>query len=235
MDEEKAPERVTFQPGDIQRAIVGESPRGKRLLDPDVVKRMKEAGLPKPPDVLADSWNQVQHVKVGAHTMVAHMAACGCQPKQIADATGLNISTVKNYLNSEKIKFEIKKLQHQMFAKDPIRRFKGLVEEATTVLEETMHDKNAKPSVRMVAADKILDRALGKPKQFLSVEGSLIRRIYESLDDKKPDIEGEAVTLSGEKSMGSQTEEKITKEVKEIPSETVKSSADWGSWLKDNL
>lgn len=229
MDEQKAPERLTFQPGDIQRATVGESPRGKKLLDPDIVKRMKAAGLPKPDDVLADSWDQVQSVKVGIHTMVAHMAACGCQPKQIADATGLNVSTVKTYLNSEKIKFEIKKLQHQMFAKDPIRRFKGLVEEATTVLEETMHDKNAKPSVRMVAADKILDRALGKPKQFLSVEGSLIRRIYESLDGKQPDIEGVPAPSNGDAASP-------IKEVKEVVVEQAPPpSNDWGSWLKDNL
>jgi len=163
-------------------ASAGNAPRSKRLLDADVVARMKKAGIPKPDDVPVSNWNQVQEVQPGPHTLVAHLRACGLQPKEIALQVGLSVGTVKQYLASEKIQFEIRRLQHRYFGQDPMRRFQTMLQEAADTLEETMRDKQVKPSVRVMAADKILDRALGKPKQHLTVEGSLIRKVYESLD-----------------------------------------------------
>lgn len=174
-------------------------PKGKRLLDVDVVKRMKDAGLPKPPDVPHSNWNQVQDVKAGPHTLVAHLAACGLKAKEIAEQVGLSPDTVKRYLASEKIKFEIRRLQHNYFGKDPMRRFQTMIQEAGDVLETVMRDEQIKPSIRVMAADKILDRAVGKPKQFLQVEGSLIRKVYESLDQKNvtpnPNLDKEPIDI----------------------------------------
>ena len=102
-----------------------------------------------------------------------------------------------------------------------------------------MNDKQAKPSVRVMAADKILDRAMGKPKQFLQVEGSMIRKIYESLDNSKPVIDAEPVSRA----------ESIETEAKPVenPNSTekvdrsqnpnlVKEPQDkWATWIKDNI
>jgi predicted transcriptional regulator len=181
--DEKKPETLTQD--EIEAGTVGTSATGKRLLSPDIVKRMKDAGLPKPEDVKLNTWNQVQSVEPGPHTLVAHLAACGLRPAQIAEATGLAATTVKKYLDSEKIKFEVRVLQHRYFGADPQRRFKALTEEATEVTTEIMRDQNIKPSVRLMAAGNILDRSMGKPKQHFTVEGSLIRRVYEAMDGKK--------------------------------------------------
>lgn len=154
----------------------------KRMLPLNIVQKMKAEGLSKPDDVSELTWNQVEEVQPGPHTLVAHLAACGLRPSEIAEQTGYALTTVRQYLASEKIQLEIRALQHKYFGRDSMRRFQSLINEAADTLEDTMRDKQVKPSVRVMAADKILDRALGKPKQFLSVEGNLIRRVYETLD-----------------------------------------------------
>lgn len=187
MEEKKDGGTITQE--ELESGTYDATARGKRLLDPDVVKRMKEAGMQRPDDVSKNSWEQVQKVKVGRHTLVAHMAAAGLQPKEIAEAAGLTPSTVKRYLASPKIQMEVKRIQHKYLGTDPMRRFRQMMGRAADVMEETMEDPAVKPSVRLMAADKILDRAVGKPKQYIQMEGSLIRRVYEHLDSGKPIID----------------------------------------------
>lgn len=231
--DEKKPEPITNE--ELNQATVGRTAKGKRLLDPDVVKRMREAGLPRPEEVASNSWEQVQTVREGSHTLVAHLAACGLKPGEIAEATGLNLTTVKKYLDSEKIKFEIRHLQHKYFGADPMRRFRTMVGQATDTIEEVMNNPNAKDSVRVIAADKIMDRALGRPKQFLQVEGSLIRKIYETLDEKKKTIDVSAIpeAQTGERVVGGNVVEKVDR--KENPNLQPEEQKDWSGWIDKNL
>ena len=80
-----------------------------------------------------------------------------------------------------------------------MRRFQTMIQEAGDVLENVMRDEQIKPSIRVMAADKILDRAVGKPKLFLQVEGSLIWKVYESLDQKNvtpnPNVDKEPIDI----------------------------------------
>lgn len=217
----------------------GETPaqKSKRLLDADVVARMKKAGLPKPDDVPKSNWNQVQEVRPGPHTLVAHLRACGLQPKEIATQVGLSVSTVNQYLASEKIQFEIRRLQHTYFGKDPMRRFQTMLQEAADVMEETMRDKQVKPSVRVMAADKILDRALGKPKQHLTVEGSLIRKVYESLDDNTGKKIQTTIEVSGDnpnvRDVAQPGPEKNPNEVEKPVRENPNAASDKGAYVDD--
>lgn len=218
-----------------------EGAKSKRLLDADVVKRMKKAGLPKPDGVPLSNWNQVQEVRPGPHTLVAHLRACGLQPKEIATQVGLSVSTVNQYLASEKIQFEIRRLQHTYFGKDPMRRFQTMLNEAADVMEETMRDKQVKPSVRVMAADKILDRALGKPKQHLTVEGSLIRKVYESLDDNTGRKIQTTIEVSGDNPnvrevtapvVGEKNPNEVEKPVKDNPNVASDKSAYVDDWVE---
>lgn len=221
----------------IEAGTIGENKMGKRLLDPDTVKQLKEMGVPKPPNVDSESWSQLQEVKVGVHTAVAHMAASGVRPKEIAVSLGLAESTVRGYLKSEKMKLEVKTLQHRMFGRDPSGRFRNLVNDATTVLEDTMRDETVKPSVRIMAADKVLDRALGKPKQHLAVEStSLIRRIYENLGGGKDEvIDVESQESREVREIGPTNADNPNTVEKIDHSENPNLSTKWSDWANKNL
>lgn len=231
MSDEK-PNEATYE--EVVDGTIGKTRTGKRLLDPDTVKRMKEAGLPKPDDVSQGSWDQLQEVKVGAHTAVAHMAASGVRPKHIAEALGLSPATVTTWLKSEKMKFEVKRLQHRMFGKDPASRFRTLVNDATSTLVEAMQADDAKHSVKIMAANSILDRALGKPKQHLLVEGSIIRKIYENLDTGKDTvIEVESQESREVEEIGPGENPNTVEKIDHSANPNLNSR--WSDWAKENL
>lgn len=167
-----------------------EKPRSKKRLpvlswDKENLEKLKSM---KPAVPAEEPTIPGQKLIPGRMTLVCHFAAVGLRPKEIAASIeGMTVDEVRDHLQVEAVQKEIRALQHQYFGGDPMRRFKAMVNDAADILEDAMKDKHVKTSVRVQAADKILDRALGKPKQFLSVEGNLIRRVYETLDGKKVD------------------------------------------------
>lgn len=204
MEEQEKPENAEPMEEDLEEpphadlpmgdGTAGFSKHGKRLLDPDVVKRMKDAGLPRPADVSSISWTQLQHLQVGRHHVIAYMLACGASQKSIAEAVGMEPNSICNIANSEKMKFEVSRLQHKLFGADAKKRFQGLMPKAINTIEEIMDDKKEKGSVRLSAATEIVDRSIGKAAQTINVEGSLIRQLYEKLDDKQKVIDTEPVS-----------------------------------------
>ena len=180
---------------------VGFSKHGKRLLDPDTVKRMKDAGIPRPPEVSSLSWDQLQSLSVGRHHTIAYMAACGATQKDIADAVGMEPGSICKIVNSEKMKFEIERLQHKLFGVDAQARFRNLMPKAINTIESIMDDKRVKDSIRLSAAINLVDRAVGKPAQHLEVGGSLIRQLFEKLDEKHKVIDTEPVQSHSESDM----------------------------------
>lgn len=162
-------------------------PRSKKrlpILSYDKEQMEKLKSITDESEVPATSYTGKQLIP-GRMTLVAHFAAVGQRPKEIAARTGISIDEVHTHLNTESVQREIRALQHEYFGRDPMQRFKTLINDAADILEDTMKDKHVKTSVRVQAADKILDRALGKPKQIFNLEGNLIRRVYETLDGKK--------------------------------------------------
>lgn len=196
MSEEENPkeEEMELPPhADLPMGDCGVSKTGKRLLDPSTVKRMKDAGIPRPPEVSSLSWTQLQHLQVGRHHTIAYMAACGAKQKDIADAVGMSESAVCNAVNSEKMKFEIARLQSNLFGQDAKKRFNNLLPKAIDTIADIMNNEQAKDSIRLTAARDLVDRAVGKPNQKIEVGGSLIRQLYEKLDGQSKTIDTEAV------------------------------------------
>jgi hypothetical protein len=130
--------------------------------------------------------------------VLVYLAAQGRSPKEIADILGLTAETVRLKLNHERIQFEVKHLRYKLFGKDHKKRFSDILPYAIDATEAILKNPSAKDRTRFAAAQEIMDRALGKPKQTVEHEGSLIRALIEKLDqngqnEKAQSIDSEVV------------------------------------------
>lgn len=147
----------------------------------DIIKLRKD-GRPKPPEITWAEWNAPFKLNDN-HEIMAHMAAAGKRPKDIADELGYSYQRVALLLNGERMKFRVKELQYQLFGKNQQRRFETLAAKAIDSLEEVVSDAKEKGTTRVMAAKEILDRAYGKPKQTIEHRDSKISSLYDKLDD----------------------------------------------------
>jgi hypothetical protein len=69
--------------------------------------------------------------------------------------------------------------------------------EAIEVLAQIMRDEKAPTAARVAAADKILDRAWGRPPQFITGDEQRFRRANEMSDDELAAIASGQVKLIG--------------------------------------
>lgn len=164
----------------------------KQKLDLDTIKAMKAQGMEKPPNVPHSNWEQKESLS-HKHNYIAYLAAKGFGTTEISNETGMSISRISTLLQSERMKFEIRAIQYKLFGKEPSKRFKEILPDAIDLAERVMKDPNVKPSLKLTAAMNFMDRALGKPKQSIEVEGSVLRQLYDKMDGKKEDITVETV------------------------------------------
>ena len=127
--------------------------------------------------------------------MICYLAAQGRSTAEIAESLGISKDTVRLKLGDERMQFEIKHLRYKLFGKDHRKRFNEILPHAIDATERILLDPNSKDRVRFAAAQEVMDRALGKPKQTVEHEGSLIRALIEKLDGKG---ENEVKALDGE-------------------------------------
>lgn len=113
------------------------------------------------------------------------MSALGLSRKQIATNLGISPERVSAICSSASGKAFISQIQKEMYFNDPQKMFLRMVPEAAKTVFKIMRDKEEKGSTRISAADVILDRALGKPKQEIQHEGSLIKELFSRLDQEK--------------------------------------------------
>lgn len=116
--------------------------------------------------------------------MIVYLAAQGRSAVEIADSLGISKDTVRLKLTNERMQFEIKHLRYKLFGKDHRKRFSEILPHAIDATEKILRDPLTKERTRFAAAQEIFDRALGKPKQTIEHEGSLIRALIEKLDGK---------------------------------------------------
>lgn len=120
--------------------------------------------------------------------LVIYLAAEGHTQKEIAEETGYPGYKVKEMMEDEKVAFEIRHLRYKLYGKDVKKRFQEMLPHAMDAHEAILTNENTKPALRFQAAQEAYDRALGKPKQTVEHEGSLLRTIFERLDkgDNRP-------------------------------------------------
>jgi hypothetical protein len=154
----------------------------EKVFNPEVLQGMKRSGLPKPQDVPWSQWLAPKKLK-HRYRLIAYMAASGLNNTQIAEQIGIKPTRVNVILSSQRVKLEIKRVQAEIFIKDPQKRFMQILPKAIETAEGVMDNDLVKPSIRADVAFKFMDRALGKPKETHEVKTSSIRELFEKLEE----------------------------------------------------
>jgi hypothetical protein len=156
----------------------------RQHLDSATVRRMKEAGFEKPPEVPHNVWNQPQELN-HLHNAICHMAATGAKGRAIAEQLQCSEALVSRVVNSDAGKLAIRHYQHTIFGKDAKKRFENILPRAIETAEEIMSNPNTKDALRLRAAQGFMDRACGKATQHVEVGGSMIRSLIELIDSSR--------------------------------------------------
>lgn len=111
-----------------------------------------------------------------------HLAAVGGTAKEISEALDIGVQTIRKLLSSESAKEEIHRIQFEIFQKDPQRIFRNILPKAVNTAYGIMLDEKAKEAIRVDAAFRFMDRALGKPVQEIKQETSGLKDVFDRLD-----------------------------------------------------
>jgi hypothetical protein len=148
------------------------------------LQEMKALGLPKPDDVTWGDWMGPKKESY-VHEALIYMAASGANQKQIATDLGYTQSRISIILSKPDIRKKIRAIQEQLWGDNAEKRFKHLLPRAIDVAENILEDQTAKQNLKADVAFKLMDRALGKPQQSVSVEGNLLADLIHRLDQQE--------------------------------------------------
>lgn len=158
----------------------------KELIRPEYTQKelakMRMQGQQKPEGITWAQWMAPFSLKP-QHEKILYLAAMGHNASRIADEMGMSLQSVSKILQSDRGQFRIAELQHHLYGKSIKKRFQSLASKAADVVENVLDDQNAKANIRLKAADMILDRAFGKPKQTIDQNVTNNQSIFEKIDE----------------------------------------------------
>lgn len=128
--------------------------------------------------------------------LLTYLAAEGKNAKEISEALGMSQKSVKAMLTDERIDFDIKHLRYKLYGKGIKEKFQEMLPKAQEAVAEILDNPNTKSNLKFQVAQEVFDRSLGKPKQTVEHEGSLLRAVFEKLDGSRnvsEIIDGEVV------------------------------------------
>lgn len=167
-------------------------PEEKKVYTSQEILSLRRAGAPKPSDITWTEWKAPTQLN-STHELVAYMTATGQSRATIADVAGISPEAVSRLLGCERTKFRIKELQFQIFGKDPHKRFESILSTAIQTVSDILEDPKIKPAVKLQAAQTVLDRVMGKPKQSIEVKDVTLADFYGKLDQMFAKKEGDVV------------------------------------------
>lgn len=162
---------------------------------------------------------------------IIYMAAMGFAKGEIAKQLNISAPRINAVFKSDSVKIQIEETQKKIFLKDPQKVFMGILPKAVRVAAEIMEDHGAKESVRLDAAFKFMDRALGRPTQKHEVEANSVKDILMAiLDGQKKEKEIEAKFRKKQENGEDIVDaEIVTPETNEPKKDTI------DQWVDDNL
>ena len=154
---------------------------------------LKHNDIDKPPNVTTGCWLAPREI-TGRHLAVANLTAIGLSQADIAKEVGLSPMRVGQIQRHPKIRDIIKDKRQQYFgeARDYIR---SLVSKSVGVIDDILESHDAKDSVKLDASKYVIDQAIGKAQQSISVQSeSFLKDVMNRLDMGRPDIKQIATT-----------------------------------------
>jgi len=119
--------------------------------------------------------------------VICYMKAIGFKNKDIANSLGCSSAEILRVLKSQFANDEIERIQHEIFVAEPAKMFEAILPQAVKIAVNAMMSKKVKANVRVDAAFKFMDRALGKPSQQVEVSHNLIKDLIQKMDQTAPD------------------------------------------------
>lgn len=121
--------------------------------------------------------------------VICYLKAIGFKNKDIAASLSAPIGEVYRVLKSHSAQDEIERIQHEIFVTEPAKMFETILPQAVKIAVNAMMNKKTKTSVRVDAAFKFMDRALGKPTQHIEHEHNLVKELITKLDQENQNSE----------------------------------------------
>lgn len=147
------------------------------------ISELKALGFKKPAKVSWGRWiGPKEHNHV--HNLIVQLAAVGTSNNNIAEAVGLTPSRISIILSQPEMKSKIAKVQEQYWGSNADKRFKHLLPKAIDVAERVLNE-SSDDKLQVDVAFRLMDRALGKPKQEVAVTGNLLSELMSRLDNQE--------------------------------------------------
>lgn len=150
----------------------------------DELKVLKKAGYPKPAHVSWGDWIGPRELNQ-RHHMMAMYAAAGRSNNDIAEALGFTASRVSIIMSTTRMKRAVsdyRRRDYEPSLQENIARMNGLIPKAIDSIQEILENPQEKARTKLAAANELLNRAIGKPKETVEIRNNSIREIFEFLD-----------------------------------------------------
>lgn len=176
-------------------------------LDEEIVKALETIDLPVEKDP--------EYYKA-----IAYLWAGGANQEQISVMIGKPTHEVKNILALDRIKQLVFQIQKGQAKTDAKKIIKSIVPDAIEVARAIMLSPENKAATRANIAFQFMDRAMGRPTQTIDVGGSLIKDLFERLDNMQKaketkEIEAEVSRIEDVEDAETVEKDKFTKWVDE--------------------
>lgn len=165
---------------------------------------------------------------------IFYLAAHGKSLSEIAEVVSRSPDSVKRLIGSDRGQFEIKRARTKLFpteVKDIKKQFDALVPKALEALRELADDPHLKPQLRFSVAQEILDRSVGKAKQTVEVQGSLIAEVFEKMDSLTPSEIKEVIDITPSQNYT----DALPLPVNNLEGDAPKPASDVDEWISKNL
>lgn len=117
--------------------------------------------------------------------LICYLKAIGFKNKDIAAAINGNLQEVYRVLKSESAQDEIERVQNEIFVAEPAKMFESILPQAVRIAVNAMMSRKTKASVRVDAAFKFMDRALGKPTQTVEHNTNLVKELITKINQNE--------------------------------------------------
>lgn len=118
------------------------------------------------------------------HRVICYLKAIGFKNRDIQRTLNCSLGEIYKVIRSQSGQDEIERVQREIFVSEPAKMFEAILPEAVKVAVNAMMSKKVNTSIRVDAAFKFMDRALGKPSQTVEHKGNLVKELITKISNE---------------------------------------------------